>query len=247
MTRYPHRDNILDFDDEDPEGEKGILAATEGEDDRPEGGDGGGASTVPEQPPQTTLMEEQHTEGFEFSTGPSVSPGVVFYDVEAAERGGADFSDRSWEPEDFGADYEQFGRTPPAAAATPSNGVPPLRATAIADPPGVCTYATLTPLPSIAIGPLARSSSLGGSSSWPPLFPIREEGGSTSAAVPAGQSVPLVNIPFLPRDITYVGAGLRRYTVPEDTFDYLGGRVGDKEHSSFISPAILLYIFIKMC
>ncbi|KAM7518871.1 hypothetical protein LguiB_017833 [Lonicera macranthoides] len=112
-------------------------------------------------------MEEQRAEGFESPTGPSVSPGVVFYAAEAAERGGAAFSERSWEPEDFGADYEQFGRTPPAAA-TPSSGVLPLRATAIADPLGVRTYATLTLLPSAAMGPPARSPSLGGSSSRPP-------------------------------------------------------------------------------
>ncbi|KAM7511225.1 hypothetical protein LguiB_010100 [Lonicera macranthoides] len=124
----------------------------------------------------------------------------------------------------------------PAATATLSSGVPPLRATAIVDPLGVRTYATLTPLPSTAMGPPARSPSLGGSSFRPPLFPIRKEGGSTFAAVPAGPSVPLVDIPSLPRDITYVGASLRRYTVPEyllpqDTFDYLGSRVGDKRVS----------------
>ncbi|KAM7514850.1 hypothetical protein LguiA_004433 [Lonicera macranthoides] len=58
------RDNILDSDDEDPEGERGILAAAEGGDDRPEGCEGGGAVAVPEQPPQTTPMEEQRAEGF---------------------------------------------------------------------------------------------------------------------------------------------------------------------------------------
>ncbi|KAM7477694.1 hypothetical protein LguiA_025907 [Lonicera macranthoides] len=139
----------------------------------------------------------------------------------------------SWEPEDFRADYEQFGRTPPAAAATPSSGVPPLRETAIVDPPGVRTNATLTMLPPTVMGPPARSPGVGVSSSRPPLFPICEEGGSTSAAAPAGSSVPVVDLLLLPRNISYVGAGLRRYTVPEypfleDTFDYLGGCTGDE-------------------
>ncbi|KAM7507356.1 hypothetical protein LguiA_017809 [Lonicera macranthoides] len=227
------KDNIPDSEDEDPEGERDVPAAAEGG-GRPEG-EGGDATAVPEPPPQATPMGEQCAEGFEFPTGPSVSPGGLFAAAEAAE-GRAGFSERSWEPADLGADYDQFGRTPPAAATTPSSGVPHLRATAMVDPPGVRTYATLTPLPTTVMGPPARSPGFGGSSSRPLLFPIREEGGSTSAAAPAGSSIPWVDLPPLPRDISYVGAGLRRYPVPEyplpeDTFDYLGGRPGDERVS----------------
>ncbi|KAM7480752.1 hypothetical protein LguiB_005335 [Lonicera macranthoides] len=196
---------------------QGVPAAAEGDGvDRPEGGEGGGTTAVPEQPPRTMPVEEPR--------------------AEAVERGWTDFFERSWEPEDFGADYEQFGQTPPAAVATPFSGVPPLRETAISDPPGVRTYAILTPLPPTVMGPSTRSPGVGVSSFWPPLFPIRDEGGSTSAAIPAGSSVPVVDLPLLPRDISYVGAGLCQYTVPEyplpeDTFDYLGGRTGDERVS----------------
>ncbi|KAM7470514.1 hypothetical protein LguiA_008697 [Lonicera macranthoides] len=235
------RDNIPDSEDEDPEGDRDVPAAAEGG-GRPEG-EGGDATAVPEPSPQATPVREQRAEGFEFPTGPSVSTGVLFADAEAAE-GRAGLSERSWEPADLGADYEQFGRTPPAAVATPPSGVPPLGATAMVDPPGVRTYATLTPLPTTAMGPPARSPGFGGSSSRPPLFPIREEGGSSSAAAHAGSSVPWVDLPSLPRDISYVGAGPSRFSVPEyplpeDTFDFLGGRSDDEVFSSTSSDAFM--------
>lgn len=83
------------------------------------------------------------------------------------------------------------------------------------------------------------------SSSQPPLFLIREEGGST--AIPVGPAVSLVDIPPLPQDIAYMGAtSIRQYTVPEiplpdDSLSFLGGRT---DNDVPLLPLFLFCVFI---
>lgn len=148
------------------------------------------------------------------------------------EEAGGTFTERSWASADYV--YDLFGRTP-LVVTTPSSATPSLRETAVVDSPGVQTFATLVPLPPTVIGPLALSPELGGSSSRPPLVPIREGGASTSEVSEVGSNsgASLIVLPPIPREILYTGAGLRQFRVPkvslpDGALGFLGDRPDDE-------------------
>lgn len=146
------------------------------------GGDGGGAVPIFMQLAQDPLAQEQRMPmglGMPLGTIPKVE-----------EEAGDAFTERSLVPSDFGLGfgYDQFGRTPAADVTTPSSEVPPLRETTIVDPPGVQTFATLTPMPSTVMRPRVPSPGLEIFSYCPPLVLTCEGGASFSVAAPVGPS-----------------------------------------------------------
>ena len=133
----------------------------------------------------------------------------------------------------------------------PSSVVLHLRETAVVDPPGVQTFATLTPLSPTAMRPLAPSSGLETSSSRPPLVPTREGGGSTSAAASAGpsNSASVVPLPLIPREIWYADVGLYQYVVPDvplpaEALHFLADRSNDEVYrlSFLLVNSLICYI-----
>lgn len=78
------RDNVLNLDDEDLDGDMEVPPAAGVDGDNPEADDGGGEVLVLKQPPQTIHIEKQHithspiAEGFQVLTSPAVSLGTIF-------------------------------------------------------------------------------------------------------------------------------------------------------------------------
>lgn len=219
---------MANSDDEDPDGLREAPPAGDG--DGREGGGGEDGASAARDPMGPS------TEGLQRPTGPEVSLGVV-PEVEGEVSGL--FSERCWATANFV--FDEFGLTPHDAVASPSSVVPSLREMAIADPPGVQTFATLVLLPSATMGPLGLSSELGGSSSRPPLAPTRE-GGASSSAVPeatTSANAPLLVLPPIPCDILYAGVGLRQYRVskvplPDNSLSWLRDRPNDEVDSLLI-------------
>ena len=142
-------------------------------------------------------------------------PGTV---PELAGDIGAAFTSRSWTDADFV--FEGYARTSTSGMETSPIGAPSLRETAVVDPPGVQTFATLTPLSLTVMGPPALSPATGTSSSMPPPRPVHEGGTSAFAAAatatrpgPSG-SASFTPLPSIPRELLYFGAGVIQYEVP---------------------------------
>ena len=214
------RDTIEDSDDDDPDGEREEMAAGGG--GGPEGGDGGGDVPMPEQPtPVSSTAEGIRTPAstdVPVGTVPVVSaPGA--YEMpsgtvpEVSGDVGASFPARSWPESDFM--FDGFAGISTSSMGVPSVTAPSLRETVLIDPPGVRTFATLTPLPTLPMGIPTLTPDLG-TSSMPPPRPSHVRGSSSAAAGQAGPSsvAPITPLPVVPREISYIGIGVRQYEVP---------------------------------
>lgn len=128
LTHSNSREMVVDSDDEDPDGLQEVPLTS----DKDGGGGGGGVDSAPtardppmfEQPIPGGLQAsmEPTTEGLQRPVKPLVLLGVT---PEVEGEAGGIFSERSWATANFV--YDEFGRTPPIAAASPSRDVLPLR------------------------------------------------------------------------------------------------------------------------
>lgn len=95
--------------------------------------------------------------------GPETFLGTI---PEVEGKAGETFTERSWVSVDFV--YDWFRCTPLTVVTTPSSTTLQLRETAISNPPGIQTFATLFLLPMTIMGLSALSPEHGGSSFRPP-------------------------------------------------------------------------------